>query len=259
MADSASLTAGLVAVAPAGQRGAAVATLTSSTVYRVLSRPAPDPELGKMTPVEAQPVVGRPYGKEWVMLTGIESRTGWRAALGRLLAGALLCGPAWALAHGLTPEELGRLVKVVGKHGSRAVLPRDVISILQLKPAQLAPDVKEATWQDEDGTKHGFAPLNDGSGYFMFTGRPTQGQTVYVVDTDLHLVHAARTLVKGAPMIALPEAEAQQELDEEFSRWSKMLSPAGPSMAPKKPLSGPGVPSDQAAPYPFKQSQQTKP
>jgi hypothetical protein len=72
-------------------------------------------------------------------------------------------------------------------------------------------------------------------------------------------VHAARTLVKGAPMIALPEAEAQQELDEEFSRWSKMLSPAGPSMAPKKPLSGPGVPSDQAAPYPFKQSQQTKP
>ncbi|HEY4039498.1 MAG TPA: hypothetical protein VGM15_11805 [Burkholderiaceae bacterium] len=212
-----------------------------------------------MTLVEAQPVVGTPYVKEWMMMTGIESRTGWRAALGRLLAGALLCGPAWALAHGLTHEELGRLVKAVDKHGSRAMLPPDVISILQLKPSQSGPDLKQAAWQDEEGTKHGFAPLHDGSGYFMFSSRPAQGQTVYVVGPDLHLVHAARTLVKGAPMLALPEAEAQQELDEEFRRWSKMLSPEGASVAPQKPFSAPKVPIGQPVPYTFKQSQQTKP
>jgi hypothetical protein len=202
--------------------------------------------------------MGTPYVKERIMVAGIGSRAGWRTAFGRLVASALLCGPAWALAHGLTGEELGRLVKVVDKQGSHAVLPRDVISILQLKPSQLAPDLKQAAWQDEEGNKHGFAPLNDGSGYFMFSSSPAQGQTVYVVDPDLRLVHAARTLVKGAPMIALPEAEAQQELDEEFRVWSKVLSPAGAS-APQKPFSLPGVPGAQPAPYPFKQSQQTKP
>jgi hypothetical protein len=233
------------------------ATLTSSTAYRVLSRPAHRPEFGKMAVVERRAFAGAPGVKERMMRAGIGSRAPWRATLGRLLVGALLCGPAWALAHGLTPEELGRLLKVIDKQGSHAVLPRDVVAVLQLTAAQLGPDLKEAAWQDEEGIKHGFAPLNDGSGYFMFTSRPTQGQTVYVVDTDQHLVHAARTLLKGAPMIALPEQEAQRELEEEFRKWSKVLSPEGPSMAPKPlPLHDAGT---EPAPYPFKQPQQTKP
>jgi len=189
-------------------------------------------------------------------MAAIGRRPRWRAALGRLLAATLLCGPAWALAHGLTAEELGRLVQAVDKHGSRALLPRDVVSILQLTPAQLAPDIKEAAWQDEEGTKHGFAPLNDGSGYFLFSSRPSQGQTVYVVDRELRLVHAARTLLKGAPMIALPEAEAQRQLDEEFRRWSKVLSPEGPAVAPK-PFSLHDDAGGQPVPFPFKKPQQT--
>jgi hypothetical protein len=190
--------------------------------------------------------------KEWMMIT----ITG-RQALGPLLACALLWGPAGSFAHGLTNEELGRLVKAVDKHGSRTRLPQDVASILQLKPAQLAPDIKEAAWLDEQGTRHGFAPLNDGSGFFMFSSGKSAGQTVYFVDPDLHLIHAARTLLKGAPMLALPNAEAQRELDEEFRRWSKVLSPEGPS-APK-PLSLKGTPLEPE-PYPFKQpANPTKP
>jgi hypothetical protein len=192
------------------------------------------------------------------MMAGIGRRSRWRAALGRVVATALWCGPAWALAHGLTHEELGRLVKVVDKQGSHAVLPRDVVSILQLKPAQPAPDIKEAAWQDEEGTKHGFAPLNDGSGYFIFSSHPSQGQTVYVVDSELRLLRAARTLLKGAPMIALPQAEAQRELDEEFRRWSKVLSPEGPTVAPK-PFSLHDDAGGQPLPYPFKKPEQTKP
>src|SRR5215469_15983882 len=101
-----------------------------------------------------------------------------------LVAAALLCGPAWPIGH-LTHEELGRLLKVVDKHGSRAVIPRAVASVLQLKPGQATPDVKEAAYLDEAGNRHGFAPLNDGSGFFMFTSGKSLGQVVYVVDSDL--------------------------------------------------------------------------
>jgi len=191
------------------------------------------------------------------MRAGIGSRAPWRAMLGRLLAGALVCGPACVFAFSLTHEQLGRLLKAIDKHGSHTPLPRDVASVLQLKPSQFAPDIKEAAWQDENGDKHGFAPLNDGSGFFMFTSHPSQGQTVYVLDPDLHLLHAARTLLKGAPMIALPDNEAQRELEEELRRWSKVLSPEGPSMAPK-PFSLHDAPSADPLPYPFK-PQQTKP
>jgi hypothetical protein len=185
-----------------------------------------------------------------MMMRSTGRRAQRRAALGQLLASVLLCGPAWALGHGLTNDELGRLVQVVDKHGSHATLPRDVISILELKPSQVAPDIKEAAWQDEEGTKHGFGPLSDGSGFFMFSSHPSQGQTVYFVDPELHLVHAARTLLKGGPMLELPNAEAQRELDEEFSRWSKVLSPEGPVAAPR-PFSLKGTPLE-LQPYPFK-------
>jgi hypothetical protein len=178
----------------------------------------------------------------------------WRAALEGLVAAALLCVPAWAFSYTLTHEELSRLVKVVDKHGSYTKLPKDVASVLQLKPEQFSPDIKEAAWLDEQGVKHGFAPLKDGSGFFMFTSHPSQGQTVYVVDQVLRLVHAARTLLKGAQMIELPQIEAQRELDEEFRKWSKVLSPEGPS-APK-PLDLSNVPSSAALPYPFKQQPQ---
>ena len=185
-------------------------------------------------------------------------------ALALLLAAcALLCRPAWAVGYSLTHEELGRLLKVVDKHGTRVALPRTVTSALQLKTAQHTPDIKEAAWLDEAGNRHGFAPLNDGSGFFMFSSGAALGQAVYLVDPNLHLVHAARSLLKNGPLIALPDAEAQRELEEEFRRWSKVLSPAGPVVKPQpfpgaQPDSTKG-PAVEAQPFPFQQSDPANP
>jgi hypothetical protein len=177
-----------------------------------------------------------------------------RLSLLLLMAGALLCGRAWPIGQ-LTQEELGRLLKVIDKHGSRAVIPHNVAAILQLKPGQATPDVKEAAYLDEAGNRHGFAPLNDGSGFFMFSSGTSLGQVVYVVDSDLRLVHAAQSLLKNGPLITLPEAEAQRSLDEEFRQWSKVLSPEGPAAAPF-PFKGSGPTKGQdmaPQPHPFKQ------
>jgi hypothetical protein len=184
--------------------------------------------------------------------------------LGLLLATCgLLCRPAWAVGYSLTQEELGRLLKVVDKRGTRVAIPRPVASILQLKTGQHTPDIKEAAYLDEDGVRHGFGPLNDGSGFFMFSAGAALGQTVYVVDPDLHLVHAARSLLKNGPLLALPDAEAQRELDEEFHRWSKVLSPAGPVVKPlpfplqqNQPATGAAT---EPQPFPFKKPDQANP
>jgi hypothetical protein len=185
----------------------------------------------------------------------IARRIAW-AGPGLLLAGALLCGPAWPLGQTLTRDELARLLKVVDERGSHASIPRMVATVLQLQPAQHSPDIKEAAYLDDAGLKHGFGRLNDGSGYFMFRGGASQGQTVYVVDPSLHLVRAARSLLVNGPLIPLPEAEAQQELDDEFRQWSKVLSPAGPSapkltfpVNPMKPFqTGPAAPPASTKP-----------
>jgi hypothetical protein len=163
-------------------------------------------------------------------------------ALGLLLSAcALLCTPAWSAGPTLTYEQLNRLLKVVDQRGTHAAIPRTVASVLQLDPKQLTPDLKEVAVLDEDGNRHGFAPLNDGSGFFMFRNGASMGHSVYRVDSALHLVRAARSLVKNGPLISLPEAEGQKELDEEFARWSKLLSPNGNAAA----IGG------QAIPYPF--------
>jgi len=186
------------------------------------------------------------------------------AVLGLLLAACtLLCRPAWAVGYSLTHEELGRLLKVVDKRGTRVAIPRAVASVLQLKSGQHTPDIKEAAYLDEDGNRHGFGPLNDGSGFFMFSTGASLGHVVYVVDSNLHLVHAARSLLKNGPLIMLPDAEAQRELEEEFRRWSKVLSPSGPVVAPRPfPFKEPQEtksPAIEPQPFPFKQPEATNP
>jgi len=190
--------------------------------------------------------------------------SGRLAAVGLLLATCgLLCRPASAVEYRLTQEQLQRLLKVVDQRGTRVGIPPAVAAILQLKAAQHAPDMKEAAYLDDDGNRHGFARLNDGSGFFMFSSGPASGQVVYVVDPDLHLVHAARSLQKNGQLLALPNAEAQLELDAEFRRWSKVLSPGGPVV---KPLPFPGQPGQsttgpatEAQPFPFKKPDQNNP
>jgi hypothetical protein len=151
-----------------------------------------------------------------------------------LIACALLSGPARPMGPGLTNEQLARLLKVVEKHGSHARIPPTVASMLQFKPGQVLPDIKQAAFVDEDGIKHGIAPLNDGSGFFMFRSGPALGQSVYHVDSKLQLVQGARSFVRQQLMV-LTNVEAQKELEDEFGLWSKALSPGGPAASIEDP------------------------
>jgi hypothetical protein len=190
-----------------------------------------------------------PQRKEWMMLAIFRQLPRQRAALTLLLSAcALLCGPAYCVEHGLTQEQLERLLKVVDQRGSRTTIPPAVASVLQLQASQHTPDIKEVAYLDEQGGRHGFAPLKDGSGFFMFSSGASSGQIVYWVDPDLRLVRAARSLMKNGPLLALPDAEARRELDDEFRQWSKLLSPNGPVVRPKPgPAPDPSKP-DQSKP-----------
>lgn len=162
-----------------------------------------------------------------------------------LVACALLCEGAWSMGQTLTLNQLQRLLKVVDARGSRTTLPREVTSILDLQPNQYTPDIKQAVYLDDEGNRHGFAPLSDHSGYFMFRSGPSLGNSVYRVDPALHLVKAGRSMSRNSPVIALPEAEAQKELDDEFGRWSKVLSPNGPVEMPSPSGRSPAQPPPQ--------------
>jgi hypothetical protein len=158
-------------------------------------------------------------------------RSGARPAIGLLMiACALLCQPAWAFGT-LTQLQLQRLLQVVEKKGSRASVPPVVAAMLKFEPGQLSPDIKQIAFADEDGVKHGFGPLNDGSGFFMFRSAPAIGQSVYHVDSNLNLVKAAHSFERDR-MVALPDDQGQKELTEELVRWSRVLSPAGPVTRP---------------------------
>lgn len=171
----------------------------------------------------------------------VATGTGARSARGAaLLLGLLILATAPRAADiTLTHDQLQRLVRVVEQRGSRALIPAGVAALLGLAPKQVAPDIKQAAYQDAEGNRHGFGPLNDGSGYFMFRSGTAFGQSVFRVDAQLRLVRAARTLRSNGPLIELPPTEARKELDDEFARWSRVLSPNG--MAP--------------LPFPFKRPQ----
>jgi hypothetical protein len=177
--------------------------------------------------------VSRPRGEQevWMMNASCCRRSCARPAIGLLLiACALLCQPALAFGT-LTQQQLGGLLQVVEKKGSRATVPPVVAAMLKFEPPQLSPSIKQAVFVDEEGTKHGFAPLNDGSGFFMFRSAPSFGQSVYHVDSNLQLVKAAHSFERDR-MVALPDDQGQKELTEELARWSRVLSPAGPVTKP---------------------------
>jgi hypothetical protein len=171
-----------------------------------------------------------------------------RRGLAMLLAAALASGlPARSEQPPLSALDLAGLLKVVESRGGRVTIPPPVQSSLGLTPAQASPGIKQAAYMDEQGTRHGFAPLNDRSGYFMFRLGKTSGQTVFHVDPQLHLVRAASSFRGNDDLIGLPEQQAQRELGEEFAGWSRILAP-GAALAPATPPASPRA--GAAAPKP---------
>jgi hypothetical protein len=180
-------------------------------------------------------------------MSNSQSRTPrYRRCVQGLVLVAALSSPLAAPAEEapLSPLDLAGLLKVVEARGSRAGIPPAVQSTLGLNAAQVSPAIKQAVYRDDEGGRHGFAPLNDRSGYFMFHLDPSSGQSVFHVDRQLHLVRAARSFKSGDDLIALPEAEAQRELRQEFARWSRVLAPgAAPSAPASTPDAGPPKPA----------------
>ena len=151
----------------------------------------------------------------------------------------------------LTDEQLGRLRKVALDKGTSIPLPPVLTAVLRLSPAQVGPAVRQVTFQGDDGVKHGFARLNDESGYFFFRHSPA-GTWAFHADKDLKLVVAAHNF-SAQQFIALPETSGREELAAEMVAWSRVLSPRGVSLPPpgaRPPTGGTAspAPAPQAVP-----------
>ena len=144
----------------------------------------------------------------------------------------------------LTDEQLGRLQKIALEKGSSIPVPAALVGALRLSPAQSAPVVRQVSFQADDGVKHGFARLNDETGYFLFRKSPT-GLSAFHVDKDFQPVAAAHDFA-GDRFIALPEKEARDELNGEIVAWSRVLSPRGVSMP--APGTRPKLPGNSPSP-----------
>jgi hypothetical protein len=138
--------------------------------------------------------------------------------------------PARAADPTLEFEPLSRLLKVVYDKGTQIELPPPVTTVLKLKEPQYAPKIWQATYQSEDKVKHGFAPLNDKSGYLLFRRDPLGGLSLYLTAPDFHLVAAARS-DRGSGFVTIERDEAQSGLNDEVRHWSEVLKPK-PGMTP---------------------------
>lgn len=69
----------------------------------------------------------------------------------------------------LLEEHFTHLLKVVDEKGTKISLPPSVAGVLDLKPGAPHTATQVAFQEEGGGTKHGFARLDDGTGYFMFS------------------------------------------------------------------------------------------
>ena len=163
------------------------------------------------------------------------SNRAWLRALAAAALALTWLASAGALAQNLklerlTDEQLGRLRKVALDKGSTIPVPSVLVGVLRLSPAQIAPAVRQVSFQGEDGVKHGFARLNDDTGYFFFRRSPA-GLWAFHADKELKLTAGARNF-SAAQFIALPQKDGQEEFAAEMVAWSRVLSPRGVSLPP---------------------------
>jgi len=178
------------------------------------------------------------------------------AGAGLRPAGAVPSSPGTAasrvaLAPRLTKEQVERLERVVQHQGSDIAVPPPVATVLHFTPRQIAPTVRQATFLDDNKSKHGFAMFNDGSGYFLFRRSAQDGLSVFHVDHDFHLLQAAHNFQTDR-FIEMTPTRAQDELNAEVVAWSHVLSPRGVNL----PLP---VPAGARAASPLKPKGQAQP
>jgi hypothetical protein len=159
---------------------------------------------------------------------------------GRAVAQAAVPGGAVEATPGrLSDEQLGRLQRIALDKGSSIPVPAPLASALDLRSAQVGPAVRQVSFQSDDGVKHGYARLNDGSGHFLFR-KSAAGLSVFHVDAAFKLVAAAHDF-GGERFIALAAQEGQDQLDGEVAAWSRVLVPRVAPLPLPSPLP-PGTP-----------------
>lgn len=155
---------------------------------------------------------------------------------------AVIAPPMLLRVDRLTDEQVQRLEKVALDRGTSIAVPPPIAAALHLEAAQIAPVVRQVSFQKDDGIKHGFARLNDGSGYFLFAREPNGGVTVFRVNREFGLLGAAHTFA-GDRLMPLQPAVATDRLHGEILAWSALLSPPTAVMPPaRQPGSGAGAP-----------------
>jgi hypothetical protein len=140
----------------------------------------------------------------------------------------------------LSPSQLMQLLKVVNARGTPIKLPPQVATMLKLEPASID-NLQQVMYEDAQGTRHGFAPLSDHTGYFMVRHKPGADHIVFHVDSGMKLVKAAGSLTRVEGLIELPPQQARHELNEEIAKWAQVLTPTPAPNASSKaaaPLNG---------------------
>jgi hypothetical protein len=125
----------------------------------------------------------------------------------------------------LSAEQVTRLELVVVREGSSVPVPQAIAQVVHFTPAQVAPVVRQVSFLDADGVKHGFAFLNDHSGYFLFRRHGDQDLSVYHLDLSFHIVGAAHNF-QGSRFMELPENEANNGLVGEILAWNHVMTPS---------------------------------
>jgi hypothetical protein len=134
----------------------------------------------------------------------------------------------------LSPEELARLLKVLEEKGSDIVVPPPISVALGLTQKQDGPTLKQVAFAEDSGVRHGFAQLNDKSGYFLFKRDQFGHVTVFNVRTDFNIVHAASNF-RGETFVQIPSAAARKDLQDELKQWAAVLSPPRPAATAGSP------------------------
>lgn len=138
----------------------------------------------------------------------------------------------------LLPTELEHLERFTLEKGTSVPLPKTVVAALKMTPRQVAPTVRQSAFVENDdlhgGTRHGFALLNDDSGFFLFRRDPKSGVSVFHIDRRFRLIAAAHEF-QGGRFLETDEVVALKELDAEIETWARVLTPGGAPVVLPKP------------------------
>jgi hypothetical protein len=147
----------------------------------------------------------------------------------------------------LNKVQVDQIRKVIEQQGTKIPVPPPIATGLGLSARQIEPTIRQATFIDPEGVKHGFAELNDGSGYFLFRRSKKDGLAIFHCDREFNLVRAIREFETNQ-FLELSDADAKVEWTNEIEAWARVVMQRG-AKAPTltQPLQVPAAPPAPAS------------